>query len=149
MCRYRPQFWTAEINIVMFIQRLDGGSGKRGSRDLVFPPVTITSRARDCGGSFLSTRRERAVLNNFPSWITLRTTSAPSFCVAPCCEIGATYSYGRTDKIKRRRHRSTYCLTLPSVLHREDSLIMTSICFSSTETQQLTKNMHVHETIRH
>lgn len=53
VCRYRPQFWTAEINIVIFIQRLDGGSGKHGSRDLVFPPVTITSIGRGCGGSFL------------------------------------------------------------------------------------------------
>lgn len=122
VCRYRSQFWAAEINIVIFIQRLDGGSGKQGSHDLVFPPVTITSIARDCGGSFLTAMRERAVLNDFHLWITPRTASAPFVCVAPCFEISAPYFfYGRTDRIKRRRHRSTYCLTLLSVLHRKHS----------------------------
>lgn len=47
-------FLTPAFKAVISNQRLDGGSGKHKSRDLAFPPVTITFGERNWGCSIFS-----------------------------------------------------------------------------------------------
>lgn len=149
VCRYRSQFWAAEINIVIFIQRLDGGSGKQGSHDLVFPPVTITSIARDCGGSFLTAMRERAVLNDFHLWITPRTASAPFVCVAPCFEISAPYFLWPHWQNKAPQAPFNLLSHITVSTAQEALWSWPLSVFLQLRLNNWPKNMHVHKTIRH